>query len=559
MRAFPARYLYLVLAAALLWLAAGQNAALLAFRQAHRLNSRSSAAGVPPAYALADGLLGGFRSFLISTLWQRAQDKKQNGQYYEMTDIYKVITTLEPNYPNAWANMAWDLSYNVAAEFEEDPRERLYWIFAGVNMLRRDGIRHNPHSALLYHELSWILFNKMANSVDPAYPLYRRTTAEEMTDIIHSPGENELLEHIVAARAQYGSAGDFLARPETRKLAAELGALGIKDLPGEAFFLVRDRPERFQDILRQLPKMALLKSAALLNMDRRLRDELNMDAAVMLELNREFSPIDWRLPQAWSLYWAWLGQREMLAADPEYNNLKFIRMVYFSLIQLAHGGTGMVTEKGLVISTPNPAMVDCIIRYMTDLIEKRKDDSAMGGARTGFENFMVATIFNFFLSDNLIQAERVRDRLVKFTGNTARYGKSLTQFVNNELPEFISGLSGRESMMLLSAFCTKAYRCLALGDPRKFQEQMAWFDSNYLKCYEDWRKRFQGTFNWQQQYGMPTPDELKAQIAAQILAGGQDFSEKETAAFRLGLRKFLPQVAEKAEKTAAAQKQEPSL
>ncbi|MBP5232514.1 MAG: hypothetical protein J6333_03830 [Planctomycetes bacterium] len=551
MERFPARYLYLLLAVAIFFAAAWRADGLADYRAAHRLNSRSAAAGVPPAYALADGLLGGFRGFLISTLWQRAQDKKQNRQFYEMVDLYKIISTLEPNYPNAWANMAWDLSYNVAAEFEEDPRERVYWIFAGVNMLRDEAIRHNPHSALLYDQLSWIFFNKMANSVDPAYPLYRRHLALEMTGILDGGGSTELLGHIVAARAQYGGAEAFLALPEVQALQAELAPLGVRDLMAEAYPIVRDRDPKFAHVAAQMPKLALLRAAGLLHMDGELRRQANMDAAVMLELNREFSPIDWRMPQAYSLYWAWLGQREMLAANPNYDNLKFIRMIYFSLIQLAHIGNGFMTEKGLMIATPNPAMVDGIVRYMTGILDARKGDASMTGMRSGFEYFLLTTVFNFYFSDNPLQAERARETLLKFTGSREKYGGSLTQFVNKQLPEFIDGLTEREATMLLVSFCQRAFRYLMLGNPRQFQEQMAWFDSNYLKLYKDWKERFQGTFNWQEQFGMPAPDELKARMAAEILAGRTGASEKEIAVFRQGLRTLLPKVAEEAEKAAA--------
>ena len=424
--------------------------------------------------------------------------------------------------------------------------------------MRDEGIRHNPHSALLYDQLSWIYFNKMANSVDPAYPLYRQALAAEVMAVLDGPGELPLLESIVAARRRQGGLEKFLATPEVRRLAEELRPLGVENLAADAYLIVRDKKTVFADILRQMPKLAILKDVALLNMGVELQKRLNVEVDILLEISRKFPEIDWRLPQAQSLYWAWCGRQVMLRNNPQYDDLKFERMIYFSLIQLAHGGSGMVTESGMVIATPNPPMVDGIVRYMEKLLASRKDSGSVVGIRSGFAYFMETTVFNYYFADNLLQAEKIRQKLCDFTGDKRKYGVSLTQFVNQQLPEFISGLTERESTMLLVSFCNRAYRYLIAGNPRQFQEQMAWFDSNYQKLFNDWRQRFEGTFNWRQQYGMPSPEELKAQLAAQILAGRTQYSEREIAAFRKAMQKFLPQILGHAEKIVAGSQPPPA-
>ncbi|MBU0713862.1 MAG: hypothetical protein KJ964_00725 [Verrucomicrobia bacterium] len=41
----------------------------------------------------------------------------------------------------------------------------------------------------------------------------------------------------------------------------------------------------------------------------RLREELKLDPAFMRQLDAEYGPFDWRLPETHALYWAWLGRQ----------------------------------------------------------------------------------------------------------------------------------------------------------------------------------------------------------------------------------------------------------
>lgn len=535
------RVLYLVLAA-LLFGAAGRMLPRLAQERVDtRLTVRETIKGVPPSYALADGLLGGFRSFLITALWNRGQEKKQAGQYYEMVDIYKIISTLEPNYPSTWANMAWDLSYNVSAEFNEDPQERLYWYMTGINMLRNEAVRHNPRAARLYFELSWLFYNKATESVDPAFPLYRKYIATEMMRILLGPGYRPQLEAIAAAAREYPDPALFLQRPPVRALAEELRKKNF-ELLRDSVFLTAVMPDEVKKLLGENANKEILAEALLLHAVQALQGVPNLKPEVMLELNTRFGDIDWRLPQAHSLYWAWLGQKYYVAETPQGTDLRYERLIYFSLIQLAHKGAGLITKEGYVIAPPDTAILDKVVAYMEDLLARIKGQPGITGVRAGFENFLRICVFNYYFEDDRINAERMRLKLIKVTGEEKKFGGTLNDFMRRELPDFIDGMMPDRAMMLLVSFCNRSYWYLANGDLAKFQEQTQWFESNYLRLYQDWKTRFEGTFHWKQQFGMPTPEVLQAQIAANILAGNAEYSPAMLKKFEAGLQKVLPKV-----------------
>lgn len=57
--------------------------------------------------------------------------------------------------------------------------------------------------------------------------------------------------------------------------------------------------------------------------------EHRMDADKMLEIEKRFGPVDWRLPEAHSLYWAWLG---LQFPDGGLEELMCRRLIYQSLL-----------------------------------------------------------------------------------------------------------------------------------------------------------------------------------------------------------------------------------
>lgn len=545
--------MYLLLAIILLYIAGDRLPALTKFRQDKQLNARQTNEGVPPAYALADGLLGGFRGFFISTLWMRAQNMKNDGKYYEMVDIYRIISTMEPNYPNAWANMAWDLSYNVAAEFSNDPEERVYWIFRGIHMLRNQAIRHNPRSARLYFELAWIFYNKAADSIDPAFPLYRKYIAIEVLNVLRSTGPKQQLQAIVAATAKYPSYKDFLKLESVKALSQELTEAGYK-MPEGALQAFIERDKKTEKILKNKEKLKLLTEFAALQVNKSLRKELNMDPAVMLLLNEKFGNINWLLPQAHSLYWAWLGQDARVARDPNYKKMRYDRLVYFSLIQLAHHGQGMITQNMTVIGRPDPEILDNTIKFMKDLLEKYEGAAGHDGMKAGFMNLLRTSIFNYYFLGDMLKAEQIRQQLIDISGQEEGYGGNLSDFVRSEIPDFIDGLLPDQAMSLLISFCSKAYYSLSLGATKKFQEQNSWFESNYIAFYKNWVNRVQESFSHKKQFGMPPINELRASIAARILLGLEKFPEKRIKSFDAALKKVQPEIWKQAQDIVKAQK-----
>ena len=106
-------------------------------------------------------VLGGFKGLAADLLWLQVEELFHSGQSFKMLPILKSVTFLQPKFITPWAVGGWHLSYNIPAEIK-DPKEKEYWIQAGVDFLK-EGLSYNPERYDLYFELGWTFYNKIKN------------------------------------------------------------------------------------------------------------------------------------------------------------------------------------------------------------------------------------------------------------------------------------------------------------------------------------------------------------------------------------------------------------
>ena len=115
--------------------------------------------------------LGGFRGILSEVVWFRADRLQREGRYSEMAQLANMLTTLEPHTPEVWSYAAWNLAYNISVMMPTN-EDRWRWVESALELLRDDGLRHNPKSPELHKELAWLFLSKIGGQIDPAAPLY---------------------------------------------------------------------------------------------------------------------------------------------------------------------------------------------------------------------------------------------------------------------------------------------------------------------------------------------------------------------------------------------------
>jgi len=325
--------------------------------------------GDPPEVALGIAM-GAFRGLFVNILWMRANDRKNDGRYYDAVDLARTITKLQPRFPRVWAFHSWNLAYNISVT-TNTPQERWDWVNQGIRLLRDEGIPANPNDLLLHKELAWIYLHKIQGYMDDANAFYKRAFAAEWNYVLGTPPPRTAKEFTASARLEQlkewlkpiQDVPDTLAEIEQSKLpgsdkvadfVSRIRSEGGIDLsgklhddrnagPGERFLIVVEtakRLSRYPEAIRNKfsvrndalamiklmsdPAMRDARNLVIANVRKRILDEkYHMSVHQMIFCMDRYGPLDWRHPASHALYWSSKGSNEALSRVNEANRKDF--------------------------------------------------------------------------------------------------------------------------------------------------------------------------------------------------------------------------------------------
>jgi hypothetical protein len=259
------------LAAVLFCVVAQMQARLNVDRKEMGLTKMDPLENAPPALAFTTVALGGFRGLIANALWMRLSNLQEEDKYFEMVQLADWITKLQPHMVAVWQFQAWNMAYNISVKFKSH-EDRWHWVQRGIELLRDEGLHYNPNETRIYRDLSWLYQHKIGAYLDDAHMLYKLRWAQEMQGVLGGrPDFKELLDPTT---------------PEARERV------------------------------------------------RKLREVYKMDPKIVQQVDEEYGPFDWRLPDAHAVYWAELGRR--YGRPEEQETLR--RSVYQSLQQMGIRG-----------------------------------------------------------------------------------------------------------------------------------------------------------------------------------------------------------------------------
>lgn len=327
--------------------------------------------GDPPEVALGIAM-GAFRGLFVNILWMRANDRKNDGRFYDAVDLARTITKLQPRFPRVWAFHAWNLAYNISVT-TDTPQERWDWVNQGIRLLRDEGIPANPNDLLLHKELAWIYLHKIQGYMDDSNIYYKRSFALEWNFVLGTPPARtaeysstaKRLEQLKEWLKPIQDVPDTLAEIEqstvpgadtvaefVSRLKTEAGVDVAGKLhddrnagPGERLLAVVEiakRVSKYPDALRNRfvermrsdnlamiklmiePAMKDARNLVIANVRKRILDEkYHMSVYQMVFCMDQYGPMDWRHPAAHALYWSSKGSNEALSRVTEANRKDF--------------------------------------------------------------------------------------------------------------------------------------------------------------------------------------------------------------------------------------------
>jgi hypothetical protein len=123
---------------------------------------QSTLGNVDPASSTMSLVLFGFRGIAASMLWYQADELRSHKNWSELERTAESIVLLQPHFWNVWDHQAWNLAYNVSAEFD-DVKDRFFWVKRGGKFLQK-GVARNRKVPELYHYMGEFVGRKIGYS-----------------------------------------------------------------------------------------------------------------------------------------------------------------------------------------------------------------------------------------------------------------------------------------------------------------------------------------------------------------------------------------------------------
>lgn len=353
--------------------------------------------------------LGGFRGLIANALWIRATELQDDNKYFELAQLADWITKLQPHMPQVWCVEAWNMAYNISVKFK-DPRDRWFWVQRGIQLLRDDGIRYNTNQTVIYRDLSWIYQHKIGANLDDAHMYYKLQLAEQMQQVFPDG---------------HAHTNELLHPPN--------------------------------DVWRERV--------------RKLETQYKIDPAIVALVEKDYGPLDWRLPGAYAVYYAELGLLHGAEKDRETvrrSIFQTMRETCFIGGALPAGITNVTPENFYL--RPNLELIPTIVATYEKMIDAEKDPGQKESFINGRKNFIKEAIPLLYADAQQEKAAYWYNYLKKnFTHVFNPQDENLTvdQYVLKTLTEDMGETDQYKVVDGLLGLIESEYLCLVFGEDAK--------------------------------------------------------------------------------------------
>ena len=439
-----------------------QNA-LVGQRHELGLDRYTELKGAPPVLALTTVALGGFRGLISNALWIRASDLQENDKFFEMVQLADWITKLEPHFTQVWLVQAWNMAYNISVKFK-DPQDRWRWVQRGIELLRDEGLKYNPNDVLIHRELAWFFQHKMGQNLDDAHNTYKSEWGKQMINVLGLQSTNMW---------------EDLLHPSTPEMRERLGVLTNK---------------------------------------------LKMDPVVMKAVDDLYGPVEWRLPEASAIYWAYQGleaaKRNSRAIDP--NDLITLHRVVYQSMQMSFQRGRLVKNNALnrFEYGPNLAIIPKVSdAYEQAMVDDPKNRDHIETAHRNFLRDAVWFLYTYNREQDAIKwfkyiAQKYPDKaLLNMVSKSLPTQISLDDYALGRLQDEMNDLGRDKAKAIIEGLEARAFDSLAMDE-----------DDHYLglhrlaeKAWGSYEAKISGMASNKDRVGLPPLSEIRRTVLDRML------------------------------------------
>lgn len=445
-----------LLTIALLFGASAVSRRLDASVKANHLRFTGEIKNAPVLVTFTTVALGSFRGLVADLLWLRAGALQEKQNYFEMVQLARWITDLQPTFSGATAYLAWNMAYNISVTCSSHA-ERWRWVNEGVRLIRDQALEYNPEDPILYKDLAWIFQHKLGNVLDDANLYYKNRLAVQMMNITGAaePAWKEL------ATAPASQAAFMKKYPEDGPVWKVFQEAGFKDFDALYGDFKGRTPAALSPALKGKLGEKLLQEITTFLRAELLRRQLKLDPAVIVELNEKYGTFDWRVPESQAIYWASMG----LKRTPGNKDLSLSRLITQSLYESFRGGRLlMVNDKDFnnIVVAPNIALVDSVYNTYSEVHQVYDGGSEYSTFRSAKINFIKEAIGILYNFGKFTKAKEYYELLMKEEPHRKR--EDLEQFVTTQWAEDVRDAGVKKASEVISGLIFKSIFYLLYND-----------------------------------------------------------------------------------------------
>ncbi len=430
------------------------------------MNRMMQADDVPPSLALVTFAVGPMRGLIADVLWWRAVQMQDRGNFFESIQLAEWITKLQPTFATVWAYHGWNMSSNIVNEVE-DPDERWKWVLQGIELLRDEGLRYNPGNEIIRRELAGIFRNRIGRSLDSHHQHYKQQWVRLVIPFIQDGNRAELEGLASAARTRR----ELVARPGVNDLVESAQRFGVNLLTFEGYYQRDGWTDELWQQVSSEAGAAAMREIRLYHSVQGVTTKLGMDPERMLLIDEHYGPLDWRLWQAQTIYWA--------AADglPGYEGVPygsgamentFIQQAMYSSFR---EGRLVFLKDDQMLLTNNLEIMPKVDVFLHEVVHgyEEKGLEPPAGPVALFKSFheTAAVIFYSYQEEHLAH-EMYETYVEEFMSPEERQRTTFESFIASRA-ELMLRERNQDSAGLVISSLYQAYTWLALGDGWKAQ------------------------------------------------------------------------------------------
>jgi hypothetical protein len=505
-----------IAAAILLTVASARLDSINASRKQMGLVSNEPLENAPPSLAFATVAMGAFRGLVVDILWMRADNLKEQGQFFDAKQLAEWITILQPRFASVWDFHAWNMAYNISAAIPASQwQERWQWVRNGYELLRDKGIEKNPRSIILYRALAWIFQHKIGGVTDDCHKHYKRELALAMRALLGSKSTNEYIQKLAAAPRDFSDiAIDPAVAEFIKALKSADKAFEDDDEFVATYLSLRQTPKRFSEeafeVIDRFRGDAALDKFDTFARAYRLRNTWKLDLGLMGRLNQKYGPypsgdpndrlpLNWEHPDTHAMYWADKGF--MIAGEKtEYSidEKNTDRIISHSLMNLYRRGKIIIYpipgDLPSVFLRPDLRMFDVADSDWAGRIKKYEafEKGNPKGLRDGHRNMLKNSILNFYQAGQIKKAGQIYNKLREVYPRD-EFKVDMHTYVKKRIVDEVKAITINDAAELTVMTLREAYFRFAVHDDDEAFGREKWarevfeiYQAKYSE--EDWQR-----------------------------------------------------------------------